>query len=272
MSTPQFLASTGFVISFLAVAALLELVVPLFAHRHAGEARRRANLTMTAVTLLFNWALLSVAGAVAVLAPENGPQLFARAGMPAAVQAVAGIFVLDFGFGYLAHRLMHASPLLWRIHRVHHSDAFVDATTSYRTHPAEGVWRHLFMLAPIWLLGIPATVVAVYRAISIANAIFEHANVRVPAGLDSRLTAVWVTPNMHKVHHSRDARETDSNYGNILSLHDRLLGTFTPSERAANVVYGLDDVPDAQNLTAASLISMPFARDGQSTAGMQVEA
>jgi sterol desaturase/sphingolipid hydroxylase (fatty acid hydroxylase superfamily) len=203
--------------------------------------------------------LLSLAGAVAIVAPESGPHLFARAGLPVAAQAVAGIFVLDFAYGYLAHRLMHASPLLWRFHRVHHSDAFVDVTTSYRTHPVEGVWRYLFMLGPIWLLGIPAAAVAVYRALSIVNGILEHTNVRMPVRLDSRLTAAWVTPNMHKVHHSIDPRETDSNYGNIFSLHDRILGTFTTSERAVEVVYGLGD-DEAARATAFGLLAMPLRR------------
>src|SRR5262249_21716483 len=147
-------------------------------------------------------------------------------GMPFVAQTVIGIVVLDFGYGYLAHRLMHWSPLLWRVHRVHHSDPFVDVTTAFRNHPLESFWRYLFLLIPIGLLGIPPEAVGLHRLLSTLNAALEHANVRVWAPLDRALAWLWVTPDMHKVHHSRHQRETDSNYGNLFPVFDRLLATF----------------------------------------------
>src|SRR5262249_8054367 len=106
------------------------------------------------------------------------------------VQIVVSIAALDLFFGYLAHRAMHAIPLLWRAHRVHHADAFVDATTSFRTHPVEVVWRFLFMMIPIAALGTPAPAVALYRLISGLNVILEHTNITVWPRLDGALA--WI--------------------------------------------------------------------------------
>jgi sterol desaturase/sphingolipid hydroxylase (fatty acid hydroxylase superfamily) len=135
---------------------------------------------------------------------------------------------------------MHRVPALWRVHRVHHSDRFVDVTTTLRQHPLETLLRFLFIMVTALPLGLPVAAVAAYRLLSVINALFEHANLRLWQPLDGLLSLVVVTPNMHKVHHSRFQPETDSNYGNILSLFDRAFRTFTPTERSARVEYGLD--------------------------------
>ena len=169
-----------------------------------------------------------------------------------------GIVLLDFSAGYLAHRALHLFPILWRFHRVHHSDEFVDATTTYRTHPVETVWRFLFVIIPVWTLGIPAQAVVIQRLVSAANGILEHANIRLWAPLDRLASLVWVTPNVHKIHHSRQLAETNSNYGNVLTIYDRMLGTFTPSDRAESVRYGLDEVDPARSASFRGLVSLPF--------------
>ena len=107
---------------------------------------------------------------------------------------------------------MHMWPVMWRFHQIHHSDPFVDVTTTYRTHPVETVWRFLFAIVPIWLLGIPAQAVMIQRLLQATNGIIEHANIRLWAPLDRVLSLVWVTPNVHKIHHSRQISETNSNY------------------------------------------------------------
>jgi sterol desaturase/sphingolipid hydroxylase (fatty acid hydroxylase superfamily) len=258
MTTSEFLTGVVFLLAAMAVAAAIELAVPLYASRRPAPGRRAANLGMTVQTVLFSFGLTTVTALVAAAVPLSSPSWMRRAGLPMAAQLVVGIMALDFAFGYVAHRTMHASPRLWRFHRVHHSDPFVDVTTSYRTHPVENAWRHLWMVSTIWLLGVPASVLVVYRAMSVVNGVLEHANIRVNAGLDTRLSRVWVTPNMHKVHHSRDQRETDTNYGNLLSLYDRLLGTFTPTAKAFSVTYGLDDADPEGRQTVAGLLAMPF--------------
>src|SRR5262249_28384593 len=167
------------------------------------------------------------------------------------------VLVLDFSF-YVAHVAMHWLPRFWRYHRVHHSDPAVDVTTSIRQHPGETVIRYAFMGAFAVAIGATPGPFAVYRAWSALNGLVEHANVRVPPWLDDLLSLVTTWPNMHKIHHSRVANETDTNYGNIVSFWDRLFFTFTPARRGTDVVYGLDGFDDPALQTTTGLLAMPF--------------
>ena len=232
----------------------------MFVRGSRGTPRRAANLGLTVVVFLLNWALSSAAAIVALAVSFQPTDLGTRLGVPMLVQIVAGIILLDFSAGYLAHRALHLFPVLWRFHRVHHCDDFVDVTTTYRTHPVETVWRFLFVIVPVWTLGIPAQAVLIQRLVSATNGILEHGNIRLWSPLDRVLSLFWVTPNVHKIHHSREMGETNSNYGNVLTLYDRLLGTYTSSDRAASVVYGLDDADPAGISSFRWLLSMPFGR------------
>ncbi len=258
MSARELLMNAAAVFAVMALIGVVELVVPLCARTPVHRGRGTANLGLTAFTLMLNWFLMSAAASIALALSFQAPAPMARLGMPFTVQLIIGIVVLDFFFGYLAHRTMHWSPTLWRVHRVHHSDPFVDVTTSYRMHPIEVLWRFLFLITPIWMLGVSTEAVVTYRLLSALNGIFEHANIQLWRPLEA-LSLVWVTPHMHKVHHSRQAAETDSNYGNILAIHDRLFHTFTPADRAAAVVYGLDDADPVRATSLPGLLSMPFA-------------
>src|SRR5207244_8849750 len=123
------------ILSIMAIAALLEAAAPLFAARGIASGRRRANLAMTAQTLVFNYVLTSAAAVAALVMPVASPGIMARAAMPGAARFVAGMLIIDFAFGYFAHRLLHGSPTLWRLHRVHHRYPFIDVTTPARPHP-----------------------------------------------------------------------------------------------------------------------------------------
>jgi sterol desaturase/sphingolipid hydroxylase (fatty acid hydroxylase superfamily) len=259
MSAREFLINLAIIFSVMAVGALLETAVPLFAAGSRERGRRAANLVLMAIVFLLNWLLSSVAAVAALTLRPAG--LMAQLRWPLWAQIVIGFVAIDFSVGYLSHRTLHALPLMWRFHRIHHSDPFVDATTTYRTHPIETVWRFLFTIVPIWLLGIPAQAVLIQRLVQSTNGILEHSNVRLWAPLDRALSLFWVTPNVHKIHHSREVSETNSNYGNVLSLYDRLLGTYTPSERAYSVVYGLTDVDPVDAANLPRLLSSPFDGD-----------
>lgn len=257
MSAREFMTNVT-ILSIMAVAALIEGAVPMFARASWAPGRRAANLSLTAVVFLLNWSLSSAAAILALALAWQSPDVAGKLGLPMAVRIVAGIVVLDFSAGYLAHRALHMFPILWRFHRVHHSDAFVDVTTTYRTHPVETVWRFLFVIVPVWMFGIPALAVVIQRLVSATNGILEHGNIRLWRRLDRVLSLVWVTPNVHKIHHSRDLAETNSNYGNVLTIYDRILGTFTSSDRAEAVVYGLDDADSTRSSSFGGLLSMPF--------------
>jgi sterol desaturase/sphingolipid hydroxylase (fatty acid hydroxylase superfamily) len=217
--------------------------------------RRAANLAFTGLSVVSNWVLSSLAAILALSWRPHG--FMASTAWPMWTQIALSVVLLDLSVGYVSHRMLHVSSFLWRFHRIHHSDDFVDATTTYRTHPVETVWRFLFAVVPVWIVGIPAQAVVIQRFVQIAFGILEHSNVRLPPALDRRVAMIWVTPNVHKMHHSRVLAETNSNYANVLTLWDRLLGTYTPSERAYSVAYGLDDADPARRSFPALLLE-PF--------------
>lgn len=241
----------------LAVASLVEVAVPLRQQSRGANGRLVTNLWLLGITLglamLLNLAL--TLGAVYVR--QNGSGILQLLGAGSIASFVAALLALD-GATYLAHRLLHQLPSLWRVHLVHHIDASVDATTAFRQHPIEGIWRFGFIAAAAWTLGAPPAVIAVYRLLGTLNSVLEHANIRVPRVLDRLLVWFWVTPDMHKVHHSRDRVETDSNYANLFSFFDRVFRTFTPSSRGPFVRYGIRgyDAPEHQSIGA--VLGLPF--------------
>ena len=251
------IATAGVILVAMAVVASIETALPLRVPGRWSRAHRGPNLALTFITFATNACFN--AGVVLTLAAlqSNGVGLLSMCPLPPLMAVGVVVLVLDFS-SYLAHRTMHARPALWRFHRVHHSDPVVDVTTTVRQHPGEGVIRYAFTAVFACALGASPGAFAVYRLWSALNALLEHANVRVPRRLDSLLSLVVSTPNMHKVHHSRTATETNTNYGNIFSLFDRLCGTFTPSARAMHVVYGLDGFDDPGTQTTAGLLAMPF--------------
>jgi len=256
MTAREFLTNLTIILAVMALGALIETAVPMFAAKAGTGGRRRANLGLTAMSFFSNWLLASVAATAALALRPAGA--LALLGWPTWLDVVVGIVVLDFSVGYLSHRTMHAWPAMWRFHRVHHSDDFVDVTTTYRTHPVETAWRFLFAIVPVWLLGIPAQAVMIQRLLQATNGVIEHGNIRIRPSLDRVLSVVWVTPNVHKIHHSREVSETNSNYANLLTIYDRLLGTYTPSSRAESVVYGLEDAERMSTATCPGLVAMPF--------------
>jgi len=255
MTAREFLMNVSIILTIMAIGTLLEIIVPLFGASKVAPGRRSANLAFTGLSVLSNWGLSSLAAILALSWRPHG--LMAGTAWPVWVQIVLCVVLLDLSVGYVSHRMLHMYSFLWRFHRIHHSDDFVDATTTYRTHPAETVWRFLFAVVPIWIVGIPAQAVVAQRLLQITFGILEHSNVRLPPALDRILAMVWVTPNVHKLHHSRVLAETNSNYANVLTVWDRLLRTYTPSERAYSVVYGLDDA-DPAHRSFPSLLREPF--------------
>jgi sterol desaturase/sphingolipid hydroxylase (fatty acid hydroxylase superfamily) len=256
MSGRDFLTSAAVILSVMAAAALIETAVPMFMTKPWTHPRRTANLGLTAVSLVSNWLLASIAALAAVWLRPAGA--FAGLSWPMWAQVLVGIVILDFSVGYLSHRAMHMWSPMWRFHQVHHSDDFVDVTTTYRTHPVETVWRFMFAIIPIWLLGLPAPAVVIQRLLQATNGVIEHANIRLWAPLDRVLSLVWVTPNVHKIHHSRRISETNSNYANLLTVYDRLLGTYTPAARAEAVVYGVDGAERLAEARLPGLLTQPF--------------
>lgn len=159
-------------------------------------------------------------------------------GLPLWLTVLATVLIID-GWRYWLHRWYHEVPLLWRVHLIHHSDNQVDITTTERHHPLEAVVSLAAMLALVVLLGLPAEGVAVYYIIAMVVALVSHANIDLPPAFDQMLRKVIVTPAVHAIHHSDHPAETDSNYGAVLIVWDRLFGTYTPPGRR-DIRFGLE--------------------------------
>lgn len=149
-----------------------------------------------------------------------------------------GILSLDFS-SWLVHWVMHKNKFLWRFHLIHHSDTNVDVTTGLRHHPADSLLRGIFFMLLIFISGAPMYSVMMYQTLVVIATAFTHANIRLPLALDKVLSYFLISPNMHKVHHHWKQPYTDSNYGAVFSVWDRLLGTFSHLD-VQELKYGLD--------------------------------
>jgi len=235
----------------------LESLVPLYQYRNSRVRHALPNVALTIILVLTNLALSFSSAYVAVLTERTRVGLLTLFVMSPWVHALIGIAALDL-LTYFAHLLLHKSWFGWQFHRVHHSENAVDVTTAFRQHPGETVWRLLWQLAAIALFGIPSWIVVIYLSLSALNAQLEHANIRLNGAVDRFLRLLLVTPNMHKVHHSRDQKETDSNYSNIFSLWDRIFCTYTSATDFGKLSYGLDGFDVKERQTLGGLLKMPF--------------
>jgi len=157
---------------------------------------------------------------------------------------------------YLWHRANHVVPTLWRFHRVHHSDSTFTVSTALRFHPGELLLSLPLRLVAVLLLGAPAIGVVAFEALFAVSNLIEHGDIDMPLPFEAALREVLVTPALHRFHHTRAASDRDHNFGTILVLWDRFLGTYLPSSSAVRVDVGLSDVRDALGLRAALLLPL----------------
>jgi sterol desaturase/sphingolipid hydroxylase (fatty acid hydroxylase superfamily) len=237
-----------------------ESLIPLYRYKRHRLRRVLPNIGMTVILVATNLALSFTVGMTASFNSEKRFGLLFLVNLTPWLLAMLGVMALDL-FTYFGHVLLHKSWLGWQFHRVHHSDYEVNVTTTFRQHPGETVWRTLWYVLAIAIFGIPMWVVVIYLAISTLNAQLEHTNIKLSEKVDRPLRLVFVTPNMHKVHHSREQIETDTNYSNIFSVWDRIFGTYTSTVDFRRLRYGLDGFDDRKRQTLAALLRMPFASD-----------
>ena len=243
------------------LVALWETVASARPARAPIPSRWASNFTLMAVNqgLLPVLTPVSNAGA-AWLAGERGIGLFLVADVPYAVAFVATLVAMDAA-RYGIHRLFHANALLWRLHRVHHSDLDYDLTVGLRFHPLESLVSNAMLAAIVLALGAPFWAVVASDALTVVHGFFAHGNVALPAALDRALRRVLVTPAMHATHHSVEVDESSSNLGSILPWWDRLFGTYRERPRAGDAIaFGLADERDPARLRLPRLLAMPFAR------------
>jgi sterol desaturase/sphingolipid hydroxylase (fatty acid hydroxylase superfamily) len=225
-----------------------------------------ANLGMMLLnTVLVRLTVGGVAYTAAIFAADQGVGLLHWRPLPAWAAAAVTLLVLDFAL-YLQHVLFHALPVLWRLHRMHHADLDVDATTGLRFHPLEILLSLGIKAAVVVLLGAVAWAVVAFEVLLNAASVFNHGNVALPERLDCWLRWIVVTPDMHRVHHSTRMVETNSNFGFSVAWWDRLCGTYRaqPALGQVGMDIGLSDYRTP--LTLGQLLLVPFRnRTGRST-------
>ena len=262
MSNEPFVRFTAFS-AVLAAMAMWELAAPRRKQELGRQTRWPGNLGIVFLdTLLVRLIFPMGAMGVALLAEARGWGLFNAFGIPTWVAVPAGVILLDLAI-YLQHVLFHAVPALWRLHRVHHADLEFDVTTGVRFHPVEILLSMVIKLGVVAALGAPALAVLTFEVLLNATSMFSHGNVSLPAGLDRVLRWIVVTPEMHRVHHSIKAHETNSNFGFNLPWWDRLFGTYRAAPAAGHhgMTIGLPIFRNPRELRVDRLLTQPFRDD-----------
>lgn len=255
-------------VAVFATMAAWETLAPRRALELSRRERWPANLGVVILnTLLVRVLLPTAAVGVALATQTHGWGLLNHFALPAWAALAAGIAFLDLAI-YLQHVMLHAVPLLWRLHRMHHADLDIDVTTGARFHPLEIILSMLIKFAAIAALGVPPAAVVLFELLLNATSMFNHANVRVPMSVEPALRWLVVTPDMHRVHHSIERDETNSNFGFNLPLWDRLFGTYRAQPRAghAAMTIGIPDFRDpAECARLTGMLAIPF-RNGRGAA------
>jgi sterol desaturase/sphingolipid hydroxylase (fatty acid hydroxylase superfamily) len=223
--------------------------------RHAARNLAVAGINAVAIALLF----ASATVAVSEWGSSQQIGLLHLLGLPTPVQVVFAFLLLDV-WTYWWHRANHRIPLLWRFHRMHHSDPSMDVSTATRFHVGEIAISSGLRMPVIVAAGVPLGVIVVYDFTLLLATQFHHANVGLPSELDRWLRCAIVSPNMHKIHHSRQRIETDSNYSSVLSVWDRLFRTFRERDDYHRIEYGVDGFDDDARQTFAGLLATPLER------------
>ena len=237
---------------------LIEGLVPTRSLSYKKWRHALPNFFFTATSVLVNFFLAFLLLNTADWTQANGFGILHIVALPLWLYVVLGVLLLDFIGAYLAHLVEHKVKPLWMVHLVHHSDHHLDTTTANRHHPLESLVRFSFTLLAVFILGAPIGVVMLYQSLSVVLSQFNHANINLPVKLDQWLSYVLVTLHMHKVHHHYVLPYSDSNYGNIFAIWDRLFGTYMHLD-AARIVYGVDVFPnEEENSRVGSLLKQPF--------------
>lgn len=240
---------------------LIENAYPLFNFTYKKWHHASINIFMTITTIIVNFCLAFILLQTADWTIANNfgilqwlPEL------PVWLYALIGLLLLDLIGAYLVHLVEHKTKVLWRFHLIHHTDTWIDTTTANRHHPGESVIRFTFTALGVLLIGSPMWLVFLYQTLSVVATQFNHANISLPKKVDTILSYFIVSPDMHKVHHHYVLPYTDSNYGNIFSIWDRLFGTFMSLPKK-EIIYGIDthQKPEEHN-ELKNLLKIPFQK------------
>jgi sterol desaturase/sphingolipid hydroxylase (fatty acid hydroxylase superfamily) len=248
-----------------AAMAVWEALAPRRVRIYGRASRWLTNWGMSITNSVVSAIMKAALGAAAVLAAmdaeASGIGLFHALDWPVWVEVLVVFIVLDFAI-WFQHFASHKIPILWRLHRVHHADPDIDVTTAIRFHPIEIALSMIFKIALVYALGAPVVAVILFEVVLNGSAMFNHANVRLPAWIDRWLRLAIVTPDMHRVHHSVHRAEHNANYGFNLAIWDRLFGTYIdqPSGGHDGMAIGLAQHQDGAPVRFVWSLAFPFRR------------
>jgi len=251
----------GFFVGIFLLMAIWELAAPRRVLTVSKIVRWSNNIGLVFINSIV-LRLLFPAGAIgiAAFAAENGWGLLNYYSLPTVLAIVVAVVALDFVI-YLQHVLVHVIPVLWRFHRVHHADLDFDLTTGARFHTVEIILSMLIKFATIVVLGPSIVAVVIFEVVLNGMAMFNHANVHLPLALDRVLRLLLVTPDMHRVHHSTEDNETNSNYGFNLAIWDRMFGTYIDQPRGGHegMTIGIHKYRDPKQVNwLPGMLALPF--------------
>jgi sterol desaturase/sphingolipid hydroxylase (fatty acid hydroxylase superfamily) len=238
---------------------MLEGILPLVRFRYNKFRHAGLNIFFTLTTVIVNFAFAALIVKTSQYVGDHKIGLLYLFPMPLWLFTLAGLLLLDLIGAWFIHWLEHQVKWMWKFHLIHHSDTWVDTTTANRHHPGESVFRAAFTLLAVLISGAPLWLVFFYQSLSVLTSQFNHANISLPKALDKALSWVIVSPDMHKVHHHHTQPLTDTNYGNIFSIWDRLFGTFVYVKDTRTLNFGIDTYPEEkENNRMGPLLKMPF--------------
>lgn len=241
---------------------MLESIIPLFRFNYKKFSHALPNLFFTGTTVIINLTFAFAIVLVSDFQSSHHNGILYWINLPLWLYILAGIMLLDLIGAWLIHLIEHKVKWMWKFHLVHHSDLHVDTTTANRHHPVESVFRAVFTLLAVAITGAPMYLVMMYQSISVVLSQFNHANISLPAWLDSSISWLIVSPDMHKVHHHYIQPLTDTNYGNVFAIWDRIFRTFAKSKKPTEeLTYGIDLImheKDSQQI--GNLLAMPFKK------------
>jgi sterol desaturase/sphingolipid hydroxylase (fatty acid hydroxylase superfamily) len=240
---------------------LIENSFPFFKFKNNKWHHARINIFFTLTTIVINFILAFILLQAAEFVLQNNFGILQwLPKMNIYIYTLIGLLLLDLIGAYLPHYIEHKVKFLWRFHLVHHTDTWIDTTSANRHHPGESIFRFLFTTLGVLLVGAPIWMVFMYQSFSVVFSQFNHANICLPKKLDAILSYFIVSPDMHKIHHHYKLPYTDSNYGNIFSVWDRLFGTFFYLERE-KIIYGVDThMLAVENNRLLNLLKIPFQK------------
>lgn len=242
----------------LTVFLLLENFFPVYNFKSNKTRHVAINIVFTLTTVLVNLLMAFLLIKTSFWAEANEFGILHWIQFPIVIQIIIGLFILDFISAWLAHYTEHHVKWLWQFHVVHHTDMEVDASTANRHHPGESVIRFLFTLLAVVVSGASFWLIMLYQALSVFFGQLTHSNIKISKSINGVLKWFFVTPQMHRVHHHYRQPYSDSNYGNIFSLWDRLFGTYKDVENS-KLVFGLDthfSKQESENVW--ELLKIPF--------------